>query len=37
MTGEEELMAEVTGVDVEAGKGGEGERVSILFKVSTSS
>ncbi len=37
MTGEEELMVEVTGVEVEAGNGGEAERVSILFKVSTSS
>ncbi len=36
MTGEEELIAEVTGVGVEAGNGGEAERVSILFSVSTS-
>ncbi len=29
MTGEEELIAEVTGVGVEAGNGGEAERVSF--------
>ncbi len=37
MTGEEELVAEVTGVGVEAGDGGEAVRVSILLRVSTSS